>query len=75
MKKKLYRSKTNRNCAGIIGGIGEYFEIDPTILRIIFVLATLFTFGLGGILAYVVLIFVIPENPEEAEYISPQDKK
>ena len=56
--KKLYRSKKNRVFAGICGGLGEYFEIDPVIFRILSVALLL----IGGtvFILYIVLIFVIP---------------
>ncbi|MBU0628574.1 MAG: PspC domain-containing protein [Nanoarchaeota archaeon] len=58
--KKLYRSKNNRVIAGICGGIGEYFDIDPTIIRLLWVL---FTFmGGSGIIAYIICWIVIPEK-------------
>ena len=61
--KKLYRSKTNRVIEGIIGGLGEYFGVDPVVLRLLFVLLTVFTGFLPGIIGYVVAILIIPEAP------------
>lgn len=55
---KLYRSETNRVIAGVCGGLGEYFNIDPTILRIIIIFITLF--GGSGIILYIILWIVIP---------------
>ena len=57
--KKLYRSKTNRVIEGIIGGLGEYFGVDPVVLRLLFVLLTVFTGFLPGIIGYVVAIVII----------------
>lgn len=54
----LYRSETNRVLGGVCGGLGEVFNIDPTLVRILFVLAALF--GGSGILFYLVLWVVIP---------------
>ncbi|MFC2037782.1 PspC domain-containing protein [Chloroflexota bacterium] len=62
--KKLYRSTKNRMLAGVCGGIGEYFEFDPTIIRVLFVLFSVFLGG--GILAYIILWLVIPQEPEAA---------
>jgi phage shock protein PspC (stress-responsive transcriptional regulator) len=59
--KKLNRSRNERIIAGVCGGIGEYFDIDPVIIRIITVLLVLF--GGGGLLAYLVAIFIIPLEP------------
>jgi phage shock protein PspC (stress-responsive transcriptional regulator) len=56
---RLERSVTNKVIAGVCGGIGEYLAIDATLVRVFFVLAGVFTGGLF-ILAYIVLIFVMP---------------
>ena len=61
--KKLYRSQRERMIAGVCGGIAEYMDLDPTLVRIIFVLITLL--GGSGILLYIILLIVIPENPLE----------
>jgi len=58
MTRRLYRSETNRMFGGVCGGFGEYFGIDPTIVRVLAVLLTL-TIGLG-VLAYIVLWIIIP---------------
>ncbi len=47
--------------SGVCGGIGEYFGIDPTIVRIIYVLAAIFSFG-TALLIYIILIFIIPKD-------------
>jgi phage shock protein PspC (stress-responsive transcriptional regulator) len=56
--KQLYRSEANRMIAGVAGGLGEYFEVDPTLIRLAFVLLTLS--GGSGILIYIVLWIIIP---------------
>jgi len=61
MEKRLYRSYTDKMLGGVCGGLGEYFDIDPVIIRILFVIAVLF--GGGGILAYIILWIVIPQKP------------
>ena len=61
MKKKLYRSTDEKKIAGIAGGIAEYFDTDPTIIRLIWVLLGL-SFG-GGIIAYLLAWLIIPEKP------------
>lgn len=61
--KKLYRSKTNKVFAGIIGGMGEYFDIDPVILRLIWIVLLIATGVIPGILVYIVAIFIVPEHP------------
>lgn len=75
--KKLTRSTDNRWLAGVCGGLGEYFNIDPTLVRIIVVLATLiFSFGIGGLILYAVLWMLIPEassNEPTAKILSEDD--
>lgn len=56
----LYRSETNKVIAGVAGGLGEYFNIDPTIIRILFVLMAVF--GGSGLLIYIVLWLIIPSR-------------
>lgn len=63
MQKRLYRSKDERMIWGICGGLGQYFDVDPTIVRVAWVV-TLFLGGFG-ILAYIILRFVIPLEPLE----------
>jgi len=60
--KKLYKSNKNKIFAGVIGGIGEYFNIDPVILRLVWVLVIIFTGFIPGIIAYLISIFVVPEK-------------
>jgi len=59
MSKQLYRTKQNKVLAGVCGGIADYFEIDPTIVRIIWVLAI---FAGVGIVAYIVCWLIMPEK-------------
>ncbi len=59
--KRLYRSNTDRKVGGVAGGLGEYFRMDPLLIRLIFVILTLA--GGGGVLIYIVLWIVTPENP------------
>ena len=59
--KKLLRSRKNRMIAGVCGGIGNYLGVDPTLIRLIWVLFTFFGFGMG-ILAYIIAWIIIPEE-------------
>lgn len=59
--KKLYRSNTDRKLCGVCGGFAEYFDLDPTIIRLIFIFLTLF--GGGGLLIYLICALVIPKSP------------
>jgi len=58
MSKKLYRSETDIMVGGVCGGLAEYFQIDSTIVRLLFVLAVIY--GGSGLLAYIILWIVIP---------------
>jgi phage shock protein PspC (stress-responsive transcriptional regulator) len=60
--KRLYLSETDRKIGGVCGGLGEYFERDSTIIRVLFILLILFSFGFG-ILAYIAMWLVIPRRP------------
>jgi len=62
--KKLYRSRSNRMVGGVCGGLGEYFDVDPTVVRVLFVLATFITGVIPLIVAYLVMLFVVPNVPE-----------
>jgi len=59
--KKLFRSTKNKMVAGVCGGIGEFFNIDPTVIRLLWVVFTIFTGIVGGLLAYIVAWIIIPE--------------
>lgn len=58
--KKIYRSETDRILGGVCGGLAEYFEIDPTIVRLIFALITIF--GGSGVVLYIILWVLIPSK-------------
>ena len=62
MDKKLYKSKDNRMISGVCGGIGEYFNVDPTIIRLAWVLLSLPMAIFGGIIAYILAAVIIPEG-------------
>ncbi|MBP6925637.1 MAG: PspC domain-containing protein [Candidatus Pacebacteria bacterium] len=61
--KKLYTSKTNKIWKGIIGGIGEYFDIDPVLLRVIFIFFVLATGLFPGVVTYIIALYIIPKHP------------
>jgi len=60
--KKLYRSKTNKVFFGVIGGIGEYTDVDPVLLRLIWVLIVLFTGVVPGMIAYLLAVLIVPKK-------------
>lgn len=62
--KKLYRSDKNKMVAGVFGGLGDYWDIDPTLLRLAWVAITLFTGIIPGIIAYIMAALIIPSEHE-----------
>ena len=62
MEKKLYKSNQNKMICGVCGGIGEYFGIDPTIIRLAW--AIFCVMGGASILAYILAAVIVPSNPE-----------
>src|ERR1044071_7632930 len=72
--KPLTRSISNRMIAGVCAGLGEYFGIDPTIVRLLFLLA--FFTGFGGIaLVYLIIAIVVPEQPATQSTPSVQSQQ
>jgi len=64
--KKLYRSDENKTVAGIIGGVGEYFNIDPVVLRLLLILILIFTGFVPGLITYFIAMLVVPKKPHSA---------
>lgn len=58
----LRRSAANRQVAGVCGGLGEYFGVDPTVVRVAYVLLSIFSAGFPGVLVYLLLWVLIPER-------------
>ena len=58
MNKKLYRSIANKKLCGVCGGIGEYFDLDPTLIRVLW-LCSVLLLG-GGLLAYIICAIIMP---------------
>ncbi len=63
LMRRLYRSETNKMVAGVLGGLGEYFRIDPTILRLLFVVVLFMSFFTVAII-YLVAAVIIPAEGE-----------
>ena len=61
-QKKLYRSATNRTICGVCGGIGEYLNIDPTLVRLIWALCSVARCG-TALLVYIIAAVIMPEQP------------
>lgn len=57
--KKLFRS-SNRIFAGVCGGIAEYFDLDPTLIRVVYVILSMFSAGFPGLLVYIILMILMP---------------
>jgi phage shock protein C len=68
MQSRLERSTTNKVVAGVCGGIGEYLQVDPTLVRVFFVVGTIVTGGLG-LLGYIVLIVLMPQPGQPAPFV------
>ncbi|HQQ21135.1 MAG TPA: PspC domain-containing protein, partial [Bacteroidales bacterium] len=71
--KKLYRSRTDRKLAGICGGLGAHFGMDPVIIRVIFIILTLF--GGSGLLLYIIMALVVPDEPGDGYYEKKNDRR
>lgn len=70
-EKRLYRSRSNRVVGGICGGLAEFFGLDATLIRLAFVLGVIF--GVGTFLVvYLVMLFVVPEEPLSTAPTPPQ---
>ena len=63
MKKRLYKSREDKKLCGVCGGIAEYFELDPTIIRLAWVIFTLL--GGSGIIAYIIAAIVMPDKKDD----------
>jgi phage shock protein C len=66
VSRPLRRSRTNRQIAGVIGGLAEYFDVDPTLLRVIYVVGSIVSAAFPGLLVYLLLWLVIPEAGDPA---------
>jgi phage shock protein C len=62
MRKTLRRSRSNRMIAGVVGGLAQFWSLDPTLARVIFVVVSIISAAFPGILVYAVLWLVIPEG-------------
>lgn len=62
--KRLYLSRTDKRLAGVCGGIAEYFEVDPTIIRLTWLVLTVLSGIIPGILAYLVAAVIMPQPPK-----------
>ena len=65
--KRLYKSSTDKKLCGVCAGIANFFNIDPTIVRVIFAIAAIFTTGFPFTLLYIILAFILPEDNGEID--------
>ena len=63
MQKRLYKSQDNKVLAGVMGGLGEYFNIDPIIFRLGYLLVLVITAVVPGIIIYIIAALIIPDAP------------
>lgn len=68
-RRKLMRSRTDRKIAGVCAGVAEYFDVDVTLVRVVWLVCALF--GGGGVLAYLIAWIVMPEEPERVYHAPP----
>lgn len=62
MNKKLTRSATDKMLCGVCGGIAEYLDVDPTVIRVAYVALSLFSAAFPGLILYIVLALIIPQK-------------
>jgi phage shock protein C len=65
--KQLKRSKSNRMIAGVVSGLAKYIGMDPVLARVIYVLVSVFSAAFPGILVYIILWLVIPEEEDRRD--------
>jgi phage shock protein C len=63
LQRPLHRSRSNRMVAGIVGGLAEHFGIDATLARVLYVVGSVVSAAFPGMLVYIILWIVIPEEP------------
>ncbi|NDJ75000.1 MAG: PspC domain-containing protein [Chloroflexi bacterium] len=73
-ERRLYRSTKDRMFAGVCGGIAEYLEVDPTLVRLVFVALTLLSSG-AGLAMYVIMMLIVPEEPRDVQPTQPYKAK
>lgn len=71
--KRLYRSRTERMIGGVCGGLGEFLNVDVTLVRLLFVLGAIF--GGPGLVVYLVMLIVVPEEPLTGQTVIHHDEE
>jgi phage shock protein C len=72
-QKRLYRSTQERMLAGVCGGIADYLDVDPTLVRLVFVALALLSSG-SGLVIYLILMLIVPTQPEEKRKLKQKRK-
>jgi phage shock protein PspC (stress-responsive transcriptional regulator) len=72
--KRLYRSNTDSMVCGVCGGLGDYLRVDPTLVRLVWVLATVMTALVPGLVAYLLAWIIIPPAPVEVWTSDPHPR-
>jgi phage shock protein C len=72
-KRKLYRSRKNKVLGGVCGGLGEYFDIDPSLIRLLWVFVVLM--GGSGVLIYIILWVILPEEDSKVKEVQNGKEK
>ncbi len=62
--KRLYRRRKGRKLLGVLGGLADFFGLDPSLIRIAYLVMTFFTLGIPGFVLYLVLVFIVPVEPK-----------
>ena len=60
MEKRLFKSNIDKKICGVCGGIAEYFDLDPTLIRVVYVILSMFSAGFPGLLVYIILMILMP---------------
>jgi phage shock protein C len=73
--KKIYKSDTNKVISGVIGGVGEYYNTDPVLLRLAYLLILVVTGVFPGLIAYLVATLIVPEHPRASHMPTEKPKE
>ncbi len=66
-RKRLYKSESDRKITGVLGGVSDYMGIDPSLVRIAYVILTILTGFVPGVFLYLLMAFIVPAEPEASE--------
>jgi phage shock protein C len=62
--KRLYRRRKGRKLLGVLGGLADFFGLDPSLVRIAYLIITFFTLGVPGFVLYLTMVFIVPVEPK-----------